>query len=105
MGERENALANLKKAAALEPGHARYSFVYAVALDSMGRRKEAIRVLESAFEIHPTDRDILFTLLQYHKESGDRKRAQTLARRFRQFWPDDPRSRQLAASGKNKKQE
>jgi len=97
LDQRDKALASLKEAAGLVPDNARYAFVYAVALDSLGHRKEAIQELELALKQHPTDRDILFTLLQYHLESGDHSSYQELVRRFRQSWPNDPRSRQLVA--------
>ena len=38
-----DALAELRKATELEPDHARYAYVYAVALHSGGQRDEAMR--------------------------------------------------------------
>jgi Flp pilus assembly protein TadD len=40
------ATKSLRRAAELEPGRARYAYVYAVGLESVGRRAEAIAALE-----------------------------------------------------------
>ena len=55
----DNALAELRRAAALEPERARYAYVYAVALHSAGRAGEALKVLKEALVRHPNDRDLL----------------------------------------------
>ena len=91
-GDRAAALARLARAARLAPDNGRYAWVHAVALYSMQRRTEAVAALETALKRHPTSRDILFTLVQYHGELGDRERARVLAERFRETWPDDPRT-------------
>lgn len=52
------ALDYLKRASVLAPAVARYSYVYAVALQSLGRAGEARAVAESALARHPGDRDL-----------------------------------------------
>lgn len=52
------ALDYLKRAAILAPSVARYSYVYAVALQSMGQIGEARAVVESALARHPGDRGL-----------------------------------------------
>ena len=52
------ALDHLQRAAALAPAAPRYSYVYAVALQSLGRTGEARAVAESALARHPSDRDL-----------------------------------------------
>ena len=65
------ALAELSRAAELEPARARYSYVYAVALQSSGRREEALSVLKNALAKHLNDRDILTALINFSREAGD----------------------------------
>jgi len=50
------ALASLRKAAELAPGEARYSCVYAVALHSAGRTRQALTVVDNALKRAPTNR-------------------------------------------------
>ena len=52
------ALEDLRWAAELAPGVARFSYVYAVALNSLGDPAAARQVLEDAAVRHPDDPDI-----------------------------------------------
>jgi Flp pilus assembly protein TadD len=65
------AVAELAQAGELEPGRARYSYVYAVALYSSGRSDDALRVLKEALQRNPADRDILMALTSFRREAGD----------------------------------
>ena len=65
------ALAALEKAAALEPGNARYSYVYAIALNGAGRSGDAIALLKKARDRYPADVDILSALVTLSRDSGD----------------------------------
>jgi Flp pilus assembly protein TadD len=65
------ALVELERATALEPGNARFAYVYAVALHSTGRAEEAIARLKKALQTFPNDRDILAALVSFHKERGE----------------------------------
>jgi hypothetical protein len=59
----EEALAELQRAAELAPEVARFVYVYAVALNSLGNKDEALRVLEEALATrHPDDPDISYFL-------------------------------------------
>jgi Flp pilus assembly protein TadD len=49
------ALASLKRAAELAPDEPRFAYVYAVALDSTGRRREARAVVETGLKRVPGD--------------------------------------------------
>lgn len=49
------ALASLKRAAGLAPSDARFAYVYAVALDSTGRSREARTVVEAGLQRAPGD--------------------------------------------------
>ena len=59
------ALPQLERAATGNPNAARYAFVYALALDSVGDRVRALEVLREARARHPGDRDIASLLEQF----------------------------------------
>jgi len=65
------ALAELNRAAELEPGRARYAYVYAIALQSSGRHDEALSFLKGALAKNSNDRDILTALINFSREGGD----------------------------------
>jgi predicted CXXCH cytochrome family protein len=70
----DEALAELKRAATLDPGDARFAYVYAVALHSTGDAPEAIATLERALADHPDDPDIRQALAAFRAERGDAAR-------------------------------
>ncbi|HVM79629.1 MAG TPA: tetratricopeptide repeat protein [Stellaceae bacterium] len=88
------AVEELRRAAELEPQQARYVYVYAVALSSTGRPREAIAVLEASLARHPSDRATLQALVAFNRDIGDAKSALAYAERLAQILPDD---RDLAA--------
>ncbi|MCP4287224.1 MAG: tetratricopeptide repeat protein, partial [Gammaproteobacteria bacterium] len=94
-GNRDKALVNLQQAAELDSGNSHYTFVYAVALNSMDQRDKAIEVLGIAMDKHPVDPDILITLIQLNLEAGDKQKAQQLAKKFQKLWPKEQRIQQL----------
>jgi tetratricopeptide (TPR) repeat protein len=59
LGQTDAALASLRRAVELAPDSARFTYVHAVAMHSTGRPQDAIRLLESALERWPADRDML----------------------------------------------
>jgi Flp pilus assembly protein TadD len=67
----DEALAELARAAELEPDRARYAYVYAIGLDSSGYRADAIRVLKDNLVRHPKDRDTLSALIGFNRDQGD----------------------------------
>ena len=67
----DEALAELARAAELEPDRARYAYVYAVALDSSGRRPDAIQALKENLARHPNDPDTLSALIGFNRDQGD----------------------------------
>jgi Flp pilus assembly protein TadD len=79
------ALAELELAAKLEPGNARFAYVYAVALHSTGKSEAAIARLKKAFADHPNDRDILEALVSFHQARGESAEAKTYAERLRKL--------------------
>lgn len=67
----EDALRALEQAAALAPENARYGYVHAVALHSMGRRDDATKALQHVLSRHPGDRETLAALISFEQEAGD----------------------------------
>ena len=81
----DEALDELQRAAELEPGDARFAYVYAVALHSTGEAKAAIARLETALAAHPDDRDILQALVSFHGEQGEAVEARKYAARLQEL--------------------
>lgn len=83
------ALEELRRAAALEPGQARYAYVYAVGLHSTGRRDDALVVLKANLQRHPNDRDMLSAAMGFSREKGDFATALDYAERLAHLAPED----------------
>jgi Flp pilus assembly protein TadD len=79
----------LRRAAELEPDRARYAYVYAVALNSAGRRDDAIAALKEAAAKHPGDRDVLLALVTFNRDSGDIAAAVGYGEQLMRLAPDD----------------
>jgi len=79
------ALSELESATVLEPGNARFAYVYAVALHSTGKSDAAIARLEKTLLAHPNDRDILEALASFHSARGDNAAANPYAERLRKL--------------------
>jgi tetratricopeptide (TPR) repeat protein len=86
----DQALDELRNAAELDTGQARYAYVYAVALHSTGHNGEAIRELKENLTRHPNDRDTLLALVSFSRESGDISSALEYAERLALIAPDAP---------------
>ena len=71
MKRSDEALREIERAALLEPGNARFAYVYAVALHSADKPDAAIARLEKALLAHPNDRDILAALASFHQARGE----------------------------------
>jgi len=83
------ALAEFQRAAELDPGDARYQYVYGVALHSAGKRDEAMTVLKESLKSHPSNRDILLALVSFSREAGDTTAALGYAEQLAAIAPDD----------------
>ena len=86
----DEALAELRKATELDPGQARYAYVYAVAQHSAGLGNEAMATLKENLARHPNDRDTILALIGFSRESGDINSALDYAERLQQIAPDSP---------------
>jgi tetratricopeptide (TPR) repeat protein len=54
----------------------RYVYVYAIALNSSGKSKQALNILELAQHQYPGNTDIIYALLSINKDLGNQKKAQ-----------------------------
>jgi tetratricopeptide (TPR) repeat protein len=79
----DDALGELERATLLEPGNARFAYVYAVALHSTGKSDTAIKKLEATLVAHPNDRDILQALASFYQARGEMAAAKRYADRLR----------------------
>ena len=85
----DEALLELRRAAELDPDEARYIYVYAVALHSVGRGAEATKVLTDGLARHSGNRDILLALMTFSRDAGDLGSALDYARRLAKITPED----------------
>jgi Flp pilus assembly protein TadD len=97
LGQPDAAVTHIRRAAELQPDSVRYTYVYAVALDSTGREAEALRVLQKALDRWPRDRDLLLALASFQLKAGQREGAVATARRLIEAHPQDTEARALAA--------
>jgi tetratricopeptide (TPR) repeat protein len=85
----DDALAELHRAAELDPGQARYAYVYAVALHSSGHIGEAMTELKESLARHPNDRETLLALVSFSRDGGDARAALEYAERLAGIAPQD----------------
>jgi predicted CXXCH cytochrome family protein len=85
----DEAIAELRWAAEIEPERARYTYVYAVALHSAGQTENAMTVLEENIARHPSDRDTLMALLSFHRGAGRIDSALRYAEQLALIIPED----------------
>jgi predicted CXXCH cytochrome family protein len=81
------ALPLFREAAALAPDNARYAYVYAIALNSTGSAAEATALLERTHKQHPSDRDVLVTLITIERDGGNLTAALTHAQELAALEP------------------
>jgi predicted CXXCH cytochrome family protein len=86
----DEALGELRRAAELDPGQARYAYVYAIALHSAARGDDSLAILEESLARHPADRDTLQALMTYSRDSGDVGSALEYAERLARIPAADP---------------
>lgn len=84
------ALAALQRAAVLEPGNRRYTYVYAVALDSLGRPGDAISAMKDASLAFPGDFDIGWGLTTMLYAAGRTDEAREEGLRMQVQYPENP---------------
>lgn len=94
----QGALAHLEKAAELAPENARFSYVYAVALNSSGRSEEAVNALTAAHARHPYDTRLMQTLAVFERDKGNVTGARRWAEKSLEVDPRDQTVRQFLKS-------
>ncbi|WP_458181263.1 tetratricopeptide repeat protein [Bradyrhizobium sp. 14AA] len=87
----EEALDELRRAASLDPDQARYAYVYAIGLNTAGRRDDALAVLMESLRGHPYNLELLSAALDLSRERGDAVAALEYAGRLAHLLPDDSR--------------
>ena len=75
-----DALPELARAAAIDPGTSRYAYVYAIALSSFGKPDEAVKALESSHAQYPADRETFSTSGHHQSRRRTRRRGTQLGR-------------------------
>jgi len=91
----DKALAELARATELDLDRARYAYVYAEALDSAGRRGDAMQVLKDNLARHPGDRDSLSALIGFSRDAGDNETALSYAEQLAKIEPNNAKLRNL----------
>ena len=76
------AVGALQRAAGFDLSNAHYVYVYAVALNSIGKNELAIDVLQSANVRFPQDSNILKALVAFHRDAGNEFAAQTYMKKL-----------------------
>lgn len=84
---RDEALAELEEAAILDPDTSRFTYVYGVALNSLGQADAAVGVLDAAYRKFPDDFDIGWALATMLRDGGDRERAKQVTEKLLAAYP------------------
>jgi predicted CXXCH cytochrome family protein len=90
-----DALPLLRQAAELAPDTVRYSYVYAIALNSTGSSEQSRAVLAETHKQHPADRDVLVALIAGARGAGDFAKALSYTRELAELDPNDPQVRKM----------
>jgi Flp pilus assembly protein TadD len=90
-----DALPELRQASEFAPDNARYAYVYAIALNSIGAGASAMELLENTHKRHPADRDTLLALVSIARDTGDFAIALLHARELVALYPTDMQLRML----------
>jgi predicted CXXCH cytochrome family protein len=94
-GDKSTALQEFAKASKLAPADARYAYVYGIALNSIGKQREALSALKAADTHNPNNLQLLSALISILRESGDIKAALVYAHKVAKVLPDNEEIKQL----------
>lgn len=94
-GERADGVRELGVAARLAPNDARYAYVYAVGLNTLGEASQAIREIDRALAHTPSDRDLLRAATLFRRDRRDLAGARRLAQRWATTYPHDAEAQAL----------
>jgi predicted CXXCH cytochrome family protein len=81
-GKLEESIPYLATGAGSGSSDSRYIYVYAVALWESGRTEEAVRVLESALNRFPGNRELVSALGSYYQQLGEEEKLNALIERY-----------------------
>ena len=85
----DKAIEWLQRAVELEHSNTHYSYVYAVALNSTGKKLKSIDILQDAHGRSPRDRNILNALVVYHRDAGNDFTAQSFLKKLQKLNDSD----------------
>lgn len=91
------ALQEIATAYRLAPNNIRYDYVYGIALNSIGKQREALAVLKAAYKRQPYNLQLLSALISIEREVGDKNTALIYARKVAELLPDNKEIKQLIA--------
>jgi DNA-directed RNA polymerase subunit alpha len=92
-GERETAVAELRRAVTADPGNAEAMFELAYRLDLAGEEDEALVLYERLTERAPANINALINLAVLSEDRGDYSRAERCLRQVLETQPNHPRAR------------
>jgi len=85
----KDALPYLRKASMLAPDRPRYAYVYAVALQGIGDRPQALKTLADVNDRHPGRREILSLLIELNREQGEGDKVLRYTAEMEQYFPQE----------------
>ncbi len=94
----DEGLEALRMAVEASPDNARYAYVYAVALNSLGQPEAATKLLSEVKDRFPADFDIHWALATMYRDQGDSAAAREVAAVLAQRYPDVQQVRTLLDS-------
>ena len=89
-GESALGLESLRESVQLDPANARYAYVYAVALNSLGESEQAVAYLESVLGGFPGDFDLRWTLATILRDQQRTDEARAVAMALAEVYPGIP---------------
>jgi tetratricopeptide (TPR) repeat protein len=88
--DHEKAIVHIRAAAELDPSNSRNVYVYAIATNSLGQSKEALKLLDDAWSQFPDDFDIGYALATILRDNAERERAIAVATELKSRFPNNP---------------
>ncbi|MFM9994623.1 MAG: DNA-directed RNA polymerase subunit alpha C-terminal domain-containing protein [Phycisphaerales bacterium] len=92
-GDRDTAIAELRRAVAADPGNTQALFDLAYRLDISGEEDEALAMYERACDQGPASLNTLINLAVAYEDRGDYTRAERCLRQVLETSPNHPRAR------------
>ena len=90
-----DAIAEFGKASSLAPDNLRYTYVYAITLNSTGKPDPALRILGETYQRHPYNREVLPGLASILRDRGRPKEATMYAEERVAVMPESAEAKRL----------